>query len=227
VPLRRGLPRELPPRDPLTRARLEEVGGRARPITLARERVLPVGGALRELLPGGALRRGATVAIEGVSGTGATSLAFTLAAAATDTGEWAGAVDLDDTFGGEAAAANGVALERFAVVRHVSLDRWATVVAVLLDGVALVVAEVPRGVRAGDARRLVARARERGAVLVTLPSTKARWTFDTTLRMRADGGEWPGLQAGGGLLEDRRLRVLVEGRGEAARTRSAVLARAG
>ena len=157
MPLRRGLPRELPPRDALTRARLAEVGGRARPITLARERVLPVGGALRELLPG-ALRRGATVAIEGVSGTGATSLAFTLAAAATDTGEWAGAVDLDDTFGGEAAAANGVALERFAVVRHVSLDRWATVVAVLLDGVALVVAEVPRGVRAGDARRLVASA---------------------------------------------------------------------
>ena len=39
-------------------------------------------------------------------------------------------------------------------------------VAALLDGMSLVIAEVPRSVRAADARRLVARAREREVILV-------------------------------------------------------------
>ncbi len=65
-------------------------------------------------------------------------------------------------------------LSRFAVVRDVPGDRWATVVAALLDGVSLVVADVPRGLRAGDARRLVARARERSTVLVMVVPPRGR-----------------------------------------------------
>src|SRR5204863_192915 len=81
-------------------------------------------------------------------------------------GEWAAAVDLDGTLGARAAEEAGVVLERFAVVRRVPPTRWAIVVAALLDGVSLVIADVPRGVSLGDARRLIARARERDAILV-------------------------------------------------------------
>jgi hypothetical protein len=217
----------LPRRDAEARARLREVAGRSRPVTLAREQSLPVAGRLGELLPQGALQRGTTVVVEGARGAGATSLAFTLAAAVTATGEWAAAVDVDGTLGLEAAAAAGVALERFAVLRQVSRERWATTVASLLDGIALVLAEVPRHVRVGDARRLVARARERGAVLVAVPVPGATWPVDAALRLVAEGGHWSGLVRGGGLLDGRELRVGVSGKGAAARPREAQLARAG
>jgi hypothetical protein len=165
------------------------------------------------------------VVVEGPCGSGATSVAFALAAAATAVGEWAAAVDLDRTLGLEAAAASGVALDRFAVIRSVPRDRWPTTVAALLDGITLVLAEVPPHVRTGDARRLVARARERAAVLVALPAPGAVWPGDAALRLVADRGSWSGLAPGGGLLHDRALRVTLAGRGANARPRE--LARAG
>jgi hypothetical protein len=217
----------LPRRDEVARARLREVAGRAQPLTLARERLLPVAEPLGELLPGGGLRRGTVVSVEGTGATGATSLGFTLAAAATDIGEWAAAVDLHGTLGMEAAAASGVALERFPVVRHVSADHWATVVAALLDGITVVLAEVPRQVRAGDARRLVARARERDAVLVALPAPGATWAGDAALRIMSEGGPWAGASHDAGPITGRVVRVRVGGRGEAARHRVGALARTG
>lgn len=217
----------LPSRDSEARARLREVAGQGRPVTLARERTLVVGGPLGELLPGGVLQRGTVLAVEGARGAGVTSLALSLAAAVTATGEWAAAVDLHRTLGIEAAVAAGVALERFPVVRGVSSDRWATVVAALLDGITLVVAEVPRHARVGDARRLAARARERGAVLVALPVPGAHWVGDAALRLTAVGGDWSGLAPGAGLLTERAQQVTVEGRGRAARPRRGELARAG
>jgi len=220
-------PAPLPRRDPEARAHLREVAGQGRPVTLARDRSLLVEGPLGDLLPGGVLQRGTVLAVEGTRGAGATSLALALAAAVTATGEWAAAVDLEGTLGVEAAAAAGVVLERFPVVRGVSPDRWATVVAALLDGVTLVLAEAPRHTRAGDARRLAARARERGAVLIALPVPGAHWVGDVALRLVAEGGPWSGLAPGAGLLADRALKVRVEGRGEAARPRRGELAQAG
>lgn len=216
----------LPRRDDEARARLVAVGRAARPVTLARDRSIPVLGALGALLPDGVLQRGATLTVAGPVGAGATSLALELAAAVTTTGEWAAAVDLHGTLGCEAAGEAGVALERLAVVRHVPAARWATVVAALLEGVSLVLAEVPRHVGAGDARRLVSRARERGSVLVVL-ETDARWPADAALRFRAAGGTWRGLAPGGGLLAERDRVARVEGQGAAARARMGVLARVG
>jgi hypothetical protein len=121
-----------------------------------------------------------------------------------------------------------VVLERVAVVRPgpggLPPARWASVVAALLDGVTLVVAEVPRSVRGADARRLVARARERQAVLVPLLGPRAVWPAESTLRLRAAGGAWEGLSAGAGLLADRTVHVHVDGQGEATRTRVGMLA---
>jgi hypothetical protein len=123
------------------------------------------------------------------------------------------AVDLAGTIGGRAAAEVGVALERFAVVRYPPPNRWATVVAALLDGFAFVAAEVPARVKLGDARRLAARARERGALLVPL----GPWPAEAALRLQTTESRWTGLGRGDGLLASRDLHVEVAGRGAPAR----------
>lgn len=213
----------LPRRDHAAREHLDNVARGAGPVVLAGQRLLPVVGELGELLPGAGLRRGSVVTVDGDPGAGATSVAFRLVAAATDAGEWAAAIDLDGTLGGWAAAEQGVALDRFAVVQRVPPARWATVVAALLDGVGLVLAEAPAAVRAGDARRLVARARERDAVLVVA----GQWPAEAAVRLHAEGSVWRGLEAGAGRLADRALAVRVDGRGAAVRPRVAALALVG
>jgi hypothetical protein len=95
------------------------------------------------------------------------------------------------------------------VIRRVPLDRWPTVVAALLDGMSLVVTDVPRAVRLGDARRLGARARERGAVLVPTSC----WPGGSSVRITARGGSWNGLTAGGGVLARRERVVEIEAHG--------------
>jgi hypothetical protein len=214
------LQQTLPRRDAEAVAVLGAAGRQARPVVLARDRVLAVPGTLGELLPDAALRRGEVVTVQGEIGAGATSVALAFAAAATAAGEWAAVVGVElsgprapGDLGAAAALEAGVALERFAVVRRVPPARWATAVAALLDGVSLVLAEVPRYVRAGDARRLVARARERAAVLVPVCGPGIAWPADTALRVRADGGSWPGLEPGDGLLAERAVRVHVDGPG--------------
>jgi hypothetical protein len=207
--------RDLPRRDAEARARLRAVATRTQPSVAARDRRLPVAGMIGELLPAGGVQRGSTVAVKGLPGSGSTTVALTLAAAATSAGEWAAVVDLAGSghggLGARAAAVAGVELDRLAVVRNAPLDRWGAVVAALLDGVTLVVAAVPPRLRLGDARRLVARARERGAVLVAFGD----WPVEAAVRVRTGPGAWRGLGPGSGLLEARDLRVEVEvnGRG--------------
>src|SRR5262245_20667271 len=110
-------PATRPRRDDEARERLEQVGSRARPLVLARERSIELGGELRRLVPGGAVARGSVLRVAGVSGsvperrsgaTGATTVGFTLAAAVTEMGEWAAAVDLDGSLGALAAGEAGV-----------------------------------------------------------------------------------------------------------------------
>jgi hypothetical protein len=216
---RRGVPR----RDDEAREHLCHEAVRARPLLLARDRTVALAGELSELVPGGAIVRGSVLGVRGDAGAGSTTLTFELAAAVTATGEWAAAVDLDGSLGARAAEEAGVALERFAVVRRVPPTRWATVVAALLDGVSLVIADVPRGVTLGDARRLVARARERDTVLVVRGSA---WPADVAFTLHAEGSAWEEL-SDTGTLSARRLHVRVEGRGAASRERSGLLARAG
>jgi hypothetical protein len=130
-------------------------------------------------------------------------------------GVWGGPDHPDGTLGACAAADTGVALERCAVVRRVPRDRWATVVAALLDGMALVCATVPPWLRAGDARRLTARARERAAVLVAM----GPWPTEATLRLHTEPSAWAGLECGSGLLDARMLDLHVEGTGVRAHAR--------
>ena len=209
----------LPRRDDEARARLRAVAARARPFVAAGDRLLPVTGRIGELLPAGGLQRGSTISVDGSPGSGSTTVALTLAAAATGAGEWAAVVDparsqlprsqLRGTLGARAAMAAGVELERLAVVQRVAPDRWAAVVAALLDGITVVVAAVPAHLRPGDARRLVARARERKAVLVAFGS----WPVEAAVRIHTGRCTWSGLGAGTGLLDTPDLQIDVEGKG--------------
>ncbi|HEV2766710.1 MAG TPA: hypothetical protein VGV63_03245 [Acidimicrobiales bacterium] len=204
---------------------LREAAEQARPVALAGEQLLPVLDPLRPLLPEGGLRRGTTVTVEGAPG--ATSLALALGAAASAAGSWAAAVGLP-ALGWLAAAELGVALERVVVVSPPPAA-WATVVAALLDAVDLVWAGLPPRLSAGDARRLVARARERGSVLVPLarPATdgsSAGWPSPAPVRLAVASPAWTGpAGAGAGRLLARRVEVVATGRGAAARERRVAL----
>ncbi|HEX6235794.1 MAG TPA: hypothetical protein VFZ68_01300 [Acidimicrobiales bacterium] len=213
--------------DPGAGDRLAGLGERVRPTDLARDRRLPVLPAFEGLLPGAGLRRGATVAVGARPGvTGATSLALALAAGASQAGSWVAAVGLG-SLGLVAAAELGVSLERLVLVADPGRDRagWASVVAALVDGFDVVLVatggSAGGGLRAGDARRLVARVRERGAVLVAvggdLPGDRS------PLRLAVTASAWEGLGEGWGHLQGRRVAVEVGGRGEAARARRAEL----
>jgi len=192
----------------VTRAEVpHELLARVRPLVQAGERVLPVAGALGRALPHGGVQRGATVVVGGRRGAGLTTTALALAAAATAAGEWAAVVDPDGTLGARAAAEVGIDLDRCAVVRRVAPERWATVVGALLDGVALVAATVPARLRTGDARRLIAKARERASVLVAVGS----WPAEAALRLHVEPGAWPCTSSG--LLGHRDIAVHVDGRG--------------
>ena len=200
-------------------AGLRALAERVAPTALARDRTLPVLPALTGLV-GAGLRRGATATVAGGPGLGATSLAFALVAAATQAGSWAAVVGLPAAHA-PAAASLGVAIERLALVPDAAtLGHWPTVVAALLDGVDLVVVAVPSGLRAPDARRLVARARERGSVLVPLVPAGASWVEGADVRLRVTAATWHGLGDGHGFLQAREVEVAATGRGAAGRERS-------
>lgn len=203
--------------EPLER-QLEALGRarqRSTPTVLARERTVPVVDALAPLLPDG-LRRGSAVAVDG--GAGATTLALSLAVAASVAGSWTAVVGAP-WLGLEAALELGVAPERLLVVDP-PREQWATTVAALVDTVDLVLVAGSR-VAPGDARRLVARARERGAVLVVLPRTD--WPA-ADVRLAVIGSAWRGpCEHGAGRLVARQAEVAATGRGAAARERRASL----
>lgn len=195
---------------------LDALAERIRPLALRRDDHLPVLPALTGLLPGEGLRRGSTVAVAGDAGGGATSLALALVAAASGAGSWVAAVGLP-SLGLVAADELGVALERLVLVAAPERSQWGSVTAALVDGFDCVVVAAHRGVPAGAARRLVARARERGAVLVTLG---AGWPEPAAVQLRVARTRWEGIEPGHGHLRARKVRVAVSGRGDAARPRS-------
>ncbi len=171
------------------------------------ENTLPVLSALAPLLPGGGLRRGSTVAV-----TGSASLLLALLAGASRAGAWAAVVGVP-TLGMVAAAEAGVVLERLALVPRPGTD-LAGVTAALADGMDLVAVGRPDRLHVTEVRRLVARARQRGTVLVGFGG----WP-GAELRLSVQSPAWQGLGQGSGRLTARRVTVRLDGRGSAARPR--------
>ena len=196
---------------------MRELAGRARPLALARDQVLPVASPLAGLFPEGGLRRGSTVVVRpgAGAGDGALSLAFALMVSASQAGSWCAAVGLAD-LGSVAVAGLGVRLERLALIPAPG-DQWPVVTAALLDAVDIVLVRVHRP-RQSDARRLVARARERGAILLAFSGS---WPDGADLRLAVAASAWLGLGQGHGHLQARAVEVTASGRGAAVRPRHA------
>jgi hypothetical protein len=168
---------------------------------------------LQPLLPDG-LRRGSTVTVGD-----STSLALALLAGPSAAGSWAAAVGVSH-LGLAAAAELGVALDRLVVVADPPRDAFATVVAALVDALDVVLLRARCRVSGNDARRLIARARERGSVLIVLGDS---WPEAPDVRLSIVRAEWEGLGEGYGHLHARRAVVEAGGRRAAARTRQVEL----
>jgi hypothetical protein len=105
--------------------------------------------------------------------------------------------------------------------RYWSGPSWATAIGALLDAVDVVVAR-PSGVSDGDARRLTARARSKGGILVLFGPQAASWPA-AEIELSATHGRWTGIDRGYGRLRQRQLRVAATGRGRSARPRNTEL----
>jgi hypothetical protein len=171
-------------------------------------RVLPTRAELVTVLPWPGLRRGSTVTVHG-----SVSLLFALLSEATSNGSWAAVVGLPD-LGVVAAAEAGVDVSRLALVPRPGSDPVG-VIAALLDGMDMVAVGGTERVLDSDARRLSARARHRGSVLLPLGT----WP-GAEVQLRLVQARWHGLGAGHGLLREREVTIRAGGRGPAARPRS-------
>lgn len=200
-------------------AALRQLGERVRPLTSAAERVLAVPEPLAVLLPHGGLARGTTVVTGGVA---ATSLALALTGPTTTTGGWVAVVGLGD-LGLLAAAELGVALERTLLVSEPPASAWATTVSSLLDAVEVVLVRPGRGVPTSVQRRLAARARDRGSVLIQAGGRAGVWAEAPDLTVTATAATWEGVGQGHGHLVVRRVTVSVAGRRGAVRPRGGAL----
>jgi len=201
------------------RDRLRLLGERVAPLAGAHERTLPVLAALRDLFPGGALQRGWVIA---TGGDGATSLALAVAAGPSAAGSWTAVVG-EEGLGLAAAAEAGLALERLLMVAAPEPRDAVEATAALMGSVdvVLVGAEVRLGT-ADHRRRLAARLRERGSVLIGLAgrAIAGRALGGADVRLQVVSSRWSGLGDGWGLLRSRRVSVRAEGRGAASRPRS-------
>ncbi|RZT64658.1 hypothetical protein [Leucobacter luti] len=164
------------------------------------DRALPTAAPLRPLLPGGALRMGSSYSVHG-----SLSLALALLTAASAAGSWCGIIGIP-TFGAEAAAALGIALDRCILIPHPGADTFglAGALSEVLTVVLVHAAERPRH---GDTERISARLREHGSALITTSS----WPHPES-SLRVTGSRWSGLGQGEGILGDRELSVQSEDR---------------
>jgi hypothetical protein len=172
---------------------------------------VPVLPALRTVLPGGGLRPGSVV---GLDGPGAASLGLALVAGVSrhggeeGAGGWCGVVGVRD-FGVVAATGMGAAPERLLLVDDPG-DRWPDVVAALAEAVELVLLCPPERPGSAAVRRLSALARRHGCVL-TLTGAFARDWPGVRLRLHLEDVAWEGLADGHGRLTARRVRVVARG----------------
>ena len=147
---------------------------------------LVVAAPLQPLFPKSGFERGR---LYGITGDASLSLLFALVAQPTTRGSWWATVDMA-RIGLLSADEYGVALQRTVCVSSGSSNTWPQVVGALVDGIDLVAVMSPT-CSAGEARRITARARAQGTVLivvgrqgafdvdVVLTARSLQWRFDT------------------------------------------------
>lgn len=209
---------------------------------------LPVPDGLRQLLPGG-LRRGSTVAVTSSVSLLLTLLGAASAAGAWTAMVGMPAISAEAALeanialdrlafvrpSGLAAPSASADPEDSEPVRtRTTQTSWTTVVGTLLDAVDVVVAQPgpARTTRAadgwtgrvsdGDARRLTARTRSKGGILVLFGPHATSWPA-VEIELSATQGRWTGIDRGYGRLQQRQLLLSATGRGRSARPRSGEL----
>ncbi|WP_419553970.1 hypothetical protein [Candidatus Poriferisodalis sp.] len=195
------------------------------------ERLLPVADELAPLLTQPGLVRGSVLAAQGP---GALTLATAFAAEVLRTGGWVTAVGLG-RMGVSAVAERGASLDRWVFVDEPG-DVAAEVLNALIGNVDVIL--LAAGVRLADAhsRRLRARLRERGTVVIEVAEGHARGVgafspagprgvgaFSPDVTLTVERAAWTGLGHGHGRLRERRAEVVAVGRGAASLPRRAVL----
>lgn len=179
--------------------------------SLAHERTLPVDETLQSVLPAGALRRGSNIAVHG---TGATSFALGLVGEAVRSGSFL-AVVADQSFSLGACIDFDIPLRRVVQVNLAKGSQGGSkqrsqVIAALVDGFDVVVVADRQPTRAREARQLISRTRERGAVLLRVGGPP--WAEAADLRFDVGEPRWHGLGEGHGHLQSRQVAVKVAGR---------------
>lgn len=203
---------------------LKQMVERVRPVSLASEQLLPLAPVLANMF-GSGLRRGSTVLLKG--GSGATSLALATCAAATANGLWLGCLNAQ-SLGWAAAHELGVDLNNVVTVTVPGRDLVAACGA-MVDVFDMVLFDTARGVSVGEARKLAARARERGCVLLLTDDRRrsiragstatgssrgdsAGWPEPTDVVIDVAETSWAGLGSGHGRLREGHMQVDVTGR---------------
>jgi len=202
---------------------------RIAPVSLARERTLPVPPVLADLFPEGGLVRGRWLSCSGPS---ATSLALALVAPAIAAGGWLALIDLP-TIGLDAASEYGVPLERIVRIDTAGPAagtavppgdphhrRWPEVVAAAADGFDVLIVRVPAHLPPAVLRKLSTRVQRRGAVVVVLgdPGSMA-----CDVELDTVSATWTGVVGGAGHLAERRVTVGSSGRRMPGRCRRELL----
>lgn len=198
----------------------------------AANRVVDVAPTLASLLPHGGLMRGSTVVVEGDGA--ATSLALALCAEASRQGSWIATVGMEH-LSWAAAREAGVNMERVIAVSLGSTPTKgvdglaADAVAAVMEAAEVIVVDAGLSIGVTAARRLIARARERGVVLIRpfgahAPSFRRdRWPIGPDVHFRVMNVAWSGIGQGWGHGSARRVDVEVTGRRAAGRPRRASL----
>jgi len=187
--------------------RVEELQARIRGMQATRldSRAVPTHPALASVLPGGALREGAVVQVEG-------SITLLMAALAgpSRSGRWVAVSGIPE-FGVEAAERFGIELERLVLVPDPG-RQWLTVAAALADVIPVVAVRPAGRLAPAEASRFAARLRQRGALLLV----DGDWP-GSDARLELERSDWTGLERGHGHLAEREVVVRVAGRGEVGR----------
>lgn len=135
-----------------------------------------------------------------------------IAAATQQSAAWTAAIAMPD-LGCLAAAEHGIDLKRLGLIPQPGAH-WPTVTAALIDGFDVVAIRPPSPLTAPEHRRLAARIRQRGALLV---ATTPWDNPDVTLRVTHQ--QWHGLGQGTGRLKYRNVTLTIDGRSALTRSR--------
>lgn len=175
-------------------------------------RTLPTHPVIGRLLPGGALKEGATYVVDR-----SLALILLLLAAPSAAGVWCGVIGVPE-FGVEAAAGFGVDLGRLVLIPEPG-DQWLATTAAIADALGVIVVRPPHQISDAGAARLSARLRKRGATLIVLGSrshgTSPHGTWPHSVWPHSEAtlsiseSSWTGIGSGHGHLQSRDATITV------------------